>query len=390
MVDILVCKAKGYVEGNHFSGGFGSKLDVAMEAVERMKRTSPKNIDFNWCTAWERRTSQLTGASFWVRRGSFPSPIEALLPDDAKTAAVWELRGSPPPECDDINTSDDAKAYTAQSGEEAGLMLPSETHWFGFALVDKFVDFIVRRVNARTNVTLSTSPCLGDGVKILLLPDFGGEYCKRTLPIAELVACELPRASILMLEMPLRGTRKPKGYVGSIMPTLQDMTLMGCAVIEESRSLLRWFSDRGHSNMSVAGVSMGAHMAVLTACCSTNVSSLALLMPSHSAEANWIDGGVMGMNREMGPEEMRQPLWESTNVEAYPKCTSVNNAVVVAARADGYVPLWSSMRLTDYLERMHVKVDFRTISGGHVGGFLAHQLDFARAVIDTVTRPTAA
>merc|ERR1740130_18087 len=121
-------------------------------------------------------------------------------------------------------------------------------------------------------------------------------------------------------------------------------------------------------------------MAALTACCSPDAMRLALLLPSHSAEANWIDGGVMALNRDIHPDVLRPLLYESTNVEAYPPCRAVKHAVIVAARKDGFVPLWSSKLLQSLLVQQGVPTELRLIPGGHVEAFLAHQVDFARAL----------
>lgn len=108
-------------------------------------------------------------------------------------------------------------------------------------------------------------------------------------------------------------------------------------------------------------------------------------MPSHSAEANWTDGGIMGMNRGMPADSLKPCLREATAIDTYPNCCA-ETAVIVAAKDDGYVPLWSSEILRDHLLHQNVPVDFRIVEGGHVTGFLARQGDFAQAVVDATLR----
>eukprot|EP00930_Biecheleria_cincta_P086971 TRINITY_DN76232_c0_g1_i1.p1 TRINITY_DN76232_c0_g1~~TRINITY_DN76232_c0_g1_i1.p1 ORF type:complete len:416 (+),score=52.43 TRINITY_DN76232_c0_g1_i1:65-1312(+) len=366
--DITVCKAKGVLEGNHFSEGLGEKIEESVDAIKRMKNTPPSAIDVVWRSGWRQRVSPLTGQTYYVRRGSFESPVASLLPSEAKDASMWEFRGSCP----------DDWEMKSHHGED--LLLPESTVWLGVPALDMIVDFFVKRVNA-ASPRVSKDSSTSSGQAILILPDFGGDFCKRTLPLAELVVADLPGTPVILLEMPLRGSRKPPQYRGAVLPAVQDMMHMGCAIIEESRSLCQWLRQRGFDGLTVSGISMGGHMATLTACCSNDVSRLCLLMPSHSAEANWTDGGVMGMNRSISADLLKPYLHEATHVETYPSCKA-KLSILVAARDDGYVPLWSSMLLREFLEKARIPVDWRVIRGGHVEGFLGHQLDFARAVVD--------
>jgi len=369
--DVAFCLSKGLLEGDHFRSGLGDRFEEAMEAIVRMKCTPPAKIDLQWRSGWVERRSDLTGRSVWARRGGFASPISEILPSDANCATVWELRGSSPVEED--------------TGGDEDLRLPDVTVWLGVPALDRVFDAAVRYANAVPARQHDGSD--GSDTAILLLPDFGGEFCKRTLPVAELVVAELPAASVFLLEMPFRGTRKPPGYIGSVLHTVEEMMHMGCAIIEESRGLMGWLRAQGRaSRMTVSGISMGGHMAALTACCSPDVGRLCMLLPSHSAEANWTDGGVMGMNRAISSEVVKPYLYSATCIDTYPSC-SVERAVLVAAKSDGYVPLWSSERLRDSLVGQHVPVEFRTLSGGHVRGFLAHHADFAQAIVDVTVDP---
>lgn len=257
--DITVCKAKGVLEGNHFSEGLGEQIEESVEAIRRMKNTPPSAIDVVWRSGWQQRKSSLTEQSYFVRRGSFKSPVASLLPVEARDASMWEFRGS----CPDSWESD------CHHGED--LLLPESTVWLGLPALDRIVDLFVKTVNAvspQESKRLSTS----SGQAILILPDFGGDFCKRTLPLAELVVADLPSTPVFLLEMPLRGSRKPPRYRGAVLPTVQDMMHMGCAIIEESRSLCQWLRQHGFDALTVSGISMGGHMATLTACCSNDVS----------------------------------------------------------------------------------------------------------------------
>lgn len=366
VLDAAVCRLKGLLEGKHFRDGLGAKISDSIKAIESMKCTAPAPISVEWRSDWRQRHSQLSGQTYWVRRGAFKSPIATLLLPESQYASVWEVRKNKP-------TGEESEAGSAED-----VQLPEATIWMGVPLLDRCIDLFVRHLN---NVAPDSMRTAEQGTAILILPDFGGEFSKRTLPLAELVVAELPDVPVFLLEMPLRGTRKPPGYSGALLPTVNDMMHMGCAIIEESRGMLAWLKQQGYHRLTLSGISMGGHMAALTACCSPDVSRLCLLLPSHSAEANWTDGGVMGMNRGIPLETLRPYLWSATSLEAYPPCRA-ERAVLVAARYDGYVPFWSSERLRALLQQQQIPVQLRVISGGHVSGFLAHQLDFARAIVD--------
>jgi len=374
LLDLSMVLWKGYEEGPHFLGGLGPGIDAILGAIAEMKRTPPRDIELRWKSPWEKRYSDLSRKDFWVRRGEFLSPIAECLPAESRMATVWEVRGSQP--------NDEDLAEAVASGD---LLLPAATRWMGVPWVDRRVDKLVRLLNRRWSHTsdvpapFPSDTGAGASQGIVVLPDFGGEHCKRSLPVGELVAAELPNASVMLLEMPLRGTRKPAGYVGSLMPTLEGMMAMGCGAIEESRALLQW---QGYCRLTLAGISMGGHMAALTACCSPDVTRLALLLPAHSGEANWVDGGLLGLNNGMAREEMQPLLWEATNINAYPVPKSVQHALVVAARNDGYVPLWSSQIVADWLVANKVSSELRVIRGGHVSAFIAQQTTFAEALVE--------
>ncbi|CAE8702610.1 unnamed protein product, partial [Polarella glacialis] len=236
LIDVAICKAKGFLEGPHFLLGLGDRIDEGMAAIERMKRTAAREVKVEWRSNWEQRESQLSGRNFWVRRGAFESPIAELLPEGARNATVWEVRGTAPVDC-----------QRELADANADVMLPINTVWLGLTPVDRCIDTVVRLLNVSAS-QVPVDDALGKQTAIVILPDFGGEFCKRTMPLAELVSARLPAASVFLLEMPLRGTRKPPGYLGAL-PSVHDMMLMGCAIIEESRSLIGWLKISGFDHV---------------------------------------------------------------------------------------------------------------------------------------------
>lgn len=383
-ISVVLLKSK-VLEGNYFANGLGPNLDAVSAALERLKTEPAARVDVEWRSRWEARTSPLTGARYWVRRGTFDSPVAALLPDEAKEASFWEVRGSEPAPSEDISVAGGKLFFEEDS------RLPLSTYWLGVPVLDSIIDESVRRLNAPKDENRRLAGACTSSA-LVLLPDFAGDFCKRTVPIAELVAFAQPGLPIYLLEFPLRGTRRPASApgVGSLLHELESLAVMGCAAIEESRALLRWLADGSgrprDTSLTLAGLSMGGHVAALTAACSTHVRRLALLLPAHSGEASWLDGGAMSLCRALPAEEMRPLLREATNVESYPPLPSgVELAVLVAGRRDAVVPFWSSQRLRAHLEAQGVShVELRELPGGHTSSVLARQQDLAQAILDVV------
>ena len=71
-------------------------------------------------------------------------------------------------------------------------------------------------------------------------------------------------ASVL-IENPYYGLRKPKKQLRSSLFYVCDLFIMGAALIFESQVLLRWAVEAGYGPLVCHGVSMGGHMACLSA-----------------------------------------------------------------------------------------------------------------------------
>ena len=76
-------------------------------------------------------------------------------------------------------------------------------------------------------------------------------------------------ASVL-IENPYYGLRKPKKQLRSSLFFVCDLFIMGAALIFESQVLLRWASEAGYGPLVCHGVSMGGHMACLSASASSS------------------------------------------------------------------------------------------------------------------------
>ncbi|XP_065064110.1 protein ABHD18-like [Rhopilema esculentum] len=69
----------------------------------------------------------------------------------------------------------------------------------------------------------------------------------------------------IILENPFYGTRKPKGQNKSGLRYVCDLFVMGAALKFEVMALLAWCEKQGYGPLGVTGISMGGHMASISA-----------------------------------------------------------------------------------------------------------------------------
>lgn len=89
-------------------------------------------------------------------------------------------------------------------------------------------------------------------------------YWRRRHFMALPLAKENDVASIIV-ENPFYGSRKPKGQNKSGLRHVSDLFVMGAALTFEVMTLLNWCESQGYGPLAVTGISMGGHMASISA-----------------------------------------------------------------------------------------------------------------------------
>lgn len=69
----------------------------------------------------------------------------------------------------------------------------------------------------------------------------------------------------IIVENPFYGSRKPKGQNKSGLRHVSDLLVMGAALTFEVMALLNWCEKQGYGPLAVTGISMGGHMASISA-----------------------------------------------------------------------------------------------------------------------------
>ncbi|XP_074649634.1 protein ABHD18-like isoform X2 [Tubulanus polymorphus] len=89
-------------------------------------------------------------------------------------------------------------------------------------------------------------------------------YWRRRSMIARPLLKEYGIASII-LENPYYGLRKPKEQLRSSLHNVSDLFVMGAALILESLALFHWCESFNYGPLGLTGISMGGHMASISA-----------------------------------------------------------------------------------------------------------------------------
>ena len=96
-------------------------------------------------------------------------------------------------------------------------------------------------------------------------------------------------ASVLV-ENPYYGLRKPRKQLRSSLFFVSDLFVMGAALIFESQVLLRWAVEEGFGPLVCHGVSMGGHMACLSASAASSPVGVVPCLAATSASVTFCQG----------------------------------------------------------------------------------------------------
>ncbi|MCI0571073.1 MAG: alpha/beta hydrolase family protein [Myxococcaceae bacterium] len=196
----------------------------------------------------------------------------------------------------------------------------------------------------------------------------------------------------LMLENPYYGSRRPPAQQGAAVRTVVDLLLMFRATAVEASALLGWLLARGHPKVGVSGYSMGGSLAAYTAAVFPLPVAAVPLAAADSAAPVFTEGIMSALpdwdalGRTVGgPEAARRRLAEVLGAAAstaLPPLSHPRRAILVAARADGFVPASATLRLLQHWRG----AELRYLSGGHVSAFITGRAAITRAILDAFSR----
>jgi dienelactone hydrolase len=197
---------------------------------------------------------------------------------------------------------------------------------------------------------------------------------------------------VLLLENPYYGRRRPPQQQGAAVRTVADLLLMFRATAVEASALLGWLLARGHPKVGVSGYSMGGSMAAYTAAIFPLPVATVPLAAADSAAPVFTEGVLSALpdwealgRTTGGVEGARRRLAEvlgAASATVLPPLQQPRRAILMAARADGFVPASSTLRLLQHWRG----AELRYLRGGHVSAFVTGRPAITRAILDAFAR----
>jgi hypothetical protein len=200
--------------------------------------------------------------------------------------------------------------------------------------------------------------------------------------------------SVMMVDNPFMGERKPAGQVGGVLSHFADFPLTCAASAEECRSAVSWMLANGWDQVCVSGASQGGFSAIVAALRSDTSRVLGVgVVPPHSAESV-IEEGVPGrlcawdvLAQQSGGLEAAKrrmkPIFERTRIDHMDLSGTAPRVVVVGAKRDRYVPTASVQNIVEHLgDRCLAK----WTAGGHVSAILERRV-YTDAIVKSFDGP---
>lgn len=194
---------------------------------------------------------------------------------------------------------------------------------------------------------------------------------------------------IYLLENPFYGRRRTTASAS--IATFSDHVLMNLGMVWEARALLEYLRDF-YQKLTVAGYSMGGHMAAITAAVSPFPLACAAFATGASAAPiytegllSWsVDFDALASESHLqsaASQRLRQ-LIETADLTRHPLPARPDAAVIVGCARDGYVLRAEIQRLHEYWPGSIL----RWLPAGHVTGIVANRPVLRNTVVDASGR----
>jgi len=219
----------------------------------------------------------------------------------------------------------------------------------------------------------------------------------------------------ILIENPYYGLRKPRKQLRSSLFYVSDLFVMGAALILESQVLLAWARQEGYSPLVLHGISMGGHMAGLSAaachdhvglvpCLAATSGSVTFCQGVMSKAINWkqLEDQLASDNLYStdvwplvhSPEPYQPPdsltasffmrclMDECTHIANYSPPVDTELVEMVMAEYDAYQPGYG----VTPLDQLYPGCRKTIIPEGHIRSYLFYQNVFRDAIYRVVDR----
>jgi len=153
----------------------------------------------------------------------------------------------------------------------------------------------------------------------------------------------------IILEQPYYGVRKPKNQNGAFLRTVTDLFKMVHGAIEEGRSIIKWLHTQNYSHLAVTGISMGGNTALLVGSLVDWPLAVIPCVPTYSPVpvffdlllSTSVDWDVL--KREpppVGADTIKylRERFSLTDIRNFPPPLRPDWTHIITGKADGYVP----------------------------------------------------
>jgi len=195
--------------------------------------------------------------------------------------------------------------------------------------------------------------------------------------------------NVIMAEGPYYGKRKPSWQSKTSLKTVGDLGHLGTATILETQALIAWLYRQEVRKMSVAGISRGGQLAMITAAMTRYPLAVTCAVGSFHAGPIFTEGL---MSKRVSWQNLRHPLGSVRAMNYALRFSDVSRyhfaikdrarVHLIGARSDGYVkPEWVSQ-----LRRHIPESSIEWVDGGHVAAFLFAKNVYVKGIVTTLER----
>lgn len=194
---------------------------------------------------------------------------------------------------------------------------------------------------------------------------------------------------VLILEAPYSGRRRPADRSTTRLRQFAELILLGGISVAEGCSLLMWLKTEGFTRLGLTGISMGGHLAALTAPLTPFPVACIPCVAPHSGIEAFVNGllstacdwAALGPDEQAARQKARE-LLAFTDIETLAALQAPRAAIIVAADNDRFV----SKRSVEAMERHWQGAEVRWIKGGHVSSIAFRRRAFLHAIRDAMAR----
>ncbi len=202
--------------------------------------------------------------------------------------------------------------------------------------------------------------------------------------------------TVMFLENPYYGARRPAEQVGTRLATVKDQFAMNLATVCEAMALVHWLKREGHTQIGLGGYSQGGFMAAFAAAALDLPVAVAALATGADAGPVFTQGGLASsidwqtLAHEVGGLDAARTQLEGylapVNLLRFAPPKRPQAAILLAATHDAFVTLDNAKALHTHWQGSELRV----LPSGHVTTVLFHAQAQRQAIRDAMARLTDA